>query len=122
MEFLLLMLLYQIKHHYADFMIQSYEQTVRKGVYGDAVGISHSMDHVWTSLSALMIFSIFYPVKPMVIVAVSLIEGMLHYHIDWIKARYGTKNMTTPMFWGQFGLDQFAHQISYIAAIYLILL
>ena len=47
MEILALLLLFQIKHWYADFKIQTYMQTVKKGVWLDPVGISHTLDHVW---------------------------------------------------------------------------
>ena len=59
MSILFLMLLLQIKHCYADFMVQTYAQTVRKGIYRDPVGISHSVDHIWTSMLALLIFAFF---------------------------------------------------------------
>ena len=33
MEILFLLLLLQVKHSYADFTIQTYAQTIRKGIY-----------------------------------------------------------------------------------------
>jgi len=67
MEILILILLLQIKHCYADFVIQTYKQTVHKGIYRDPIGISHSVDHVWTSLVALLVFSFFYATNPFTI-------------------------------------------------------
>lgn len=122
MEILILILLLQTKHYYADFVIQTYAQTVRKGIYRDLCGISHSIDHVWTSLLALTIFSFFYAISPLTIVTSALIEGIVHYHIDWAKVKFGTKNMQSSLFWNQFGLDQYAHQLTYIAIIWYILL
>jgi hypothetical protein len=115
MEILFLILLLQIKHWYADFKIQTYVQTVRKGIYRDLIGISHSLDHVWTTLVALVVFSVFFPIDPIKIIIVAVIEGIAHYHIDWIKVRYGCKDNTKPLFWNQFGLDQLAHQATYLA-------
>lgn len=115
MEYIVLFFLLQVKHYWADFVIQTYQQTVRKGIYRDLVGISHSVDHVCGTLVALLIFNFIHPLSAWTIIILSIVEGILHYHIDWIKVRYGCKDITRPMFWNQFGQDQLAHQITYIA-------
>lgn len=117
MEILLLFLLLQIKHYYADFGIQTYQQTVRKGIYKDLIGISHSLDHVWTTLTVLIVFHFFYPIPVIKILLVALFEGLLHYHIDFVKVKFGCKDITKPLFWNQFGLDQLAHQLTYLLMI-----
>lgn len=122
MEILFLFLLLQIKHYYADFVIQTYQQTVRKGIYRDLVGISHSIDHVWSSFVVLFIFSLFHPLSAGTILLVAVVEGIIHYHIDWIKVHYGTKDITASLFWNQFGMDQLAHQITYILMAWYLLL
>ena len=121
MDILLLMFLLIVKHSYADFTIQTYLQTVRKGIYRDPIGISHSMDHVWTSLVALLIFNFFYPLPALTIIGIAFAEGIVHYHIDWIKVRFGSKDQTKQIFWIQFGLDQLAHHLTYLAMIWYIL-
>ena len=115
MEILALLLLFQIKHWYADFKIQTYMQTVKKGVWLDPVGISHTLDHVWGTLVLLLIFSFFHPIGAFTMIAVAVIEGVYHYVIDYTKVKYGCKDNTKPLFWNQFGLDQLAHQASYLA-------
>ena len=122
MEILLLMLLLQIKHCYADFVIQTYAQTVHKGIYRDPIGISHTVDHIWTSLVAFLIFSFFVPTNPFTVMWICIVEGILHYHIDWIKVKYGCKDHTKPLHWAQFGYDQLAHQVTYLWMIWMILL
>lgn len=122
MEILLLMLLLQAKHWYADFWIQTYDQTVKKGLYGDPVGISHSLDHMLWTLIALLIFSLIHPVEPVMILTISILEGFIHYHIDWFKVKYGIKDITKPRYWREFGADQFAHQLTYLAIIWFLLL
>jgi hypothetical protein len=67
MDTLLILLVLQLKHWYADFWIQSYDQTVRKGIYRDPVGISHTIDHVIGTLVALAILIPFIDISPMVI-------------------------------------------------------
>jgi len=122
MEILALLILLQVKHWYADFKIQTYQQTVRKGIYRDPIGISHSLDHTWASMIVLFLFSVaIHPISPWMIIVISLLEGIAHYHIDWTKVKYGCKDNTKPQFWNQFGLDQLAHQLTYLAMVYVIL-
>lgn len=120
-ETLLLMLVLQVKHYVADFVIQTYAQTVRKGIYRDPVGISHSVDHVIGSLAALFVASFFVVLNLPFVILLCLVEGVVHYHIDWVKVHYGIKDITKPLFWNQFGIDQLAHQLTYLAMIYLLL-
>lgn len=121
MEILLLLLFLQIKHWYADFVIQTYMQTVKKGVWLDPVGISHSCDHMWTTFLALLIYSLFYTVPVLLIIAIGLVEGVTHYIIDYVKVKYGCKDNTKPLFWNQFGMDQLAHQICYLLITYTVI-
>lgn len=122
MELLSLLLLLQIKHCYADFVLQTYMQTVKKGVWMDPVGISHTLDHMWCSLVAMLIFSFFVPVSAFAVILVTLVEGVTHYLIDYSKVKYGNKDNTKPIFWTQFGLDQLAHQVTYIWMIWYLLI
>ena len=116
-ESLILMLVLQVKHYAADFVIQTYAQTVRKGIYRDPVGISHSVDHVIGSLIALLFASFIIPLSLPQIVGLCFLEGIIHYHIDWVKVHYGIKDITKPLFWNQFGIDQLAHQLTYLLMI-----
>lgn len=120
-DILLVLFGLQIKHCYADFVIQTYAQTVHKGIYRDPIGISHSLDHVWTSAAVLLLLSFFIPLHVAYVVPVVVAEGLLHYHIDWTKVKYGSKDNTKPLFWAQFGYDQLAHQITYLGMIYMLL-
>ena len=123
MEILLLLLFLQIKHWYADFKIQTYMQTVKKGVWLDPVGISHSLDHTASTLVALTTFHLFvHSISAGLIVIVALAEGIIHYFIDFVKVKYGCKDNTKPLFWNQFGLDQLAHQLCYLLMVAIILL
>jgi hypothetical protein len=117
MEILTLLLLLQIKHCYADFVLQTYMQTVKKGVWMDPIGISHTLDHIYCSLIALLVFSLFVPLSAVSILLVSLVEGVIHYLVDYTKVKYGSKDNTKPLFWTQFGIDQLAHQATYLAMV-----
>lgn len=122
METLVLLLLLQIKHWYADFKIQTYMQTVKKGVWLDPVGLSHSIDHAWTTLVALLIFNLLVPISAALIIMLAIAEAITHYFIDYTKVKYGCKDNTKPLFWNQFGLDQLAHQACYIVMSAIIML
>jgi hypothetical protein len=121
MDLLFLLLLLQIKHCYADFVMQTYIQTVKKGVWLDPTGISHTTDHMICTLIAMLIFSVFVPLGAFTILSVTLVEGIAHYLVDFSKVKYGCKDNTKPIFWTQFGLDQLAHQITYIWMIWFLL-
>ena len=122
MEILILLLLLQAKHCYADFYLQTYMQTVKKGVWMDPIGMSHTLDHIYCSLIIIFLFSLFVPLSMISIVAVSFIEGITHYLIDYTKVKYGCKDNTKPMFWTQFGLDQLAHQFTYLWMVWYLLI
>jgi hypothetical protein len=114
MEILLLLLLFQIKHWYADFKIQTYMQTVKKGIWLDPVGMSHTGDHIWGTLLVLLIFSFVQTISIPLMIIMTVLEGIAHYLIDFTKVKYGCKDNTKPLFWNQFGLDQLAHQTCYL--------
>lgn len=122
MEFLILLILLQAKHCYADFYLQTYMQTIKKGEWLNLVGVSHSMEHAICTLVALLVFSTIVPLSALTIVTVAIAEGVLHYMIDYTKVKYGIKDNTKPLFWTQFGLDQLSHQLTYVAMIAYILL
>jgi hypothetical protein len=122
MDLLFLLLLLQIKHCYADFVMQTYIQTVKKGVWLDPTGVSHTTDHMICTLVAMLIFSFFVPVSAFAIIFVTLVEGVVHYLVDFSKVKYGCKDNTKPIFWTQFGLDQLAHQVTYIWMIWYLMI
>ena len=122
MDLLFLLLLLQIKHCYADFVMQTYIQTVKKGVWLDPTGVSHTTDHMICTLVAMLVFSFFVPVSAIAIILVTFIEGIVHYLVDYSKVKYGCKDNTKPIFWTQFGLDQLAHQVTYVWMIWYLLI
>jgi hypothetical protein len=121
MDTLLLLVLFQVKHWYADFKIQTYMQTVKKGVWLDPIGMTHTRDHMLASLVILLLFSFVHPIAPLTLLFVVALEGIYHYLIDYVKVKYGSKDATTSLYWNQFGLDQLAHQLSYIAIAYFLI-
>lgn len=97
-----------IKHYLFDFVFQTDRMIQDKSVYGRPWGLAHSLLHGLGTFIVLMI----YGIKLALILAV--IESLLHYHIDWIKVRWGCRDMEKPAYWNHFGLDQLAHGLTYV--------
>lgn len=117
---LLLMLLFQVKHLLADFVMQS-EWIVRtKGQYGRPGGLVHAGLHAVFTAGVLLLS----PLSLGMIIVIALAEMAVHYHIDWSKDRLLKRMKTNPTewrYWVLTGLDQFAHQATYIAILFLVL-
>jgi hypothetical protein len=114
MELLFLALL-QVKHWYIDFVIQTDKEVANKGIYLNWFGIQHSLKH---GIATLAITLIFLPIFEALILGA--IDFFLHYHIDYCKMRFGTRNIKTKAFWLQLGLDQMLHQLTYLGIIWLV--
>ncbi|SLN69620.1 hypothetical protein PEL8287_03870 [Roseovarius litorisediminis] len=110
---LVTMILFQTKHLVADFVLQSTWMVQTKGIYGHLGGICHSGMHAVLSAAILLIA----PISIAMVVLLSVAEFIVHYHVDWIKDRKLKKLGFTAAqkgFWTLAGLDQFAHQITYV--------
>lgn len=106
-----MLILFQLKHWLIDFVMQSDAQIKNKGIYGDLTGISHSFEHALGTALVLLVFIKEYPI---LLIFVALLDGVLHYHIDWAKSNWGNRDISTKQFWSHLGLDQLAHQICYV--------
>ena len=114
--FITLALLF-IKHWYVDFVIQTDDEVQHKGIYGDWQGIKHSLKH---GVATLVIFKVI-GAAPIIAMAIAILDGVAHYHIDWTKMNYGNRDIQTPQFWNHLGLDQLAHYLTYLIAVWLII-
>lgn len=115
---LILMLLFEIKHLLADFIWQSGWMVHNKGSYGHPGGIAHAGMHSLLTVPVL----IWTPLTVLTVLAIAAAEFVLHYHIDWTKDRLLHRWEQTPQqkgFWALTGLDQFAHQATYVAILWL---
>lgn len=97
-----------IKHYLFDFVFQTDRMITDKGSYGQPWGIAHSLLHGVGTFVVLMI----YGIKLALVLAV--IDTIVHYHVDWIKTRYGCRDMKKPAYWNHFGLDQLMHGLTYV--------
>ena len=115
---LILLVLLQIKHWYVDFVNQNDSEIKSKGIYGDRLGLNHSFKHgMGTTLCVVLATNLWY--IPFAII-MGVIDSIVHYHIDWVKSNYGRKDITQKVFWIDIGLDQMAHQLTYIGIAYLV--
>jgi hypothetical protein len=110
----LFLVLFQVKHYLADFRLQTGWMAANKGRYGHPSGLLHAGLHGVLSLPILLWFSL--PLE--LALTLTLTETVIHYHIDWTKSRLVRQRAVTetdPRFWHYLGLDQAAHQLTYIA-------
>lgn len=103
------LVLFQLKHWYIDFVAQTPEMVSGKGIYGNAQGILHSLQH---AVATFVICFMFLHAVPSIFLAV--FDFITHYHIDWFKMNKGCRDIQNPKFWNHLGLDQMAHQIVYL--------
>jgi hypothetical protein len=114
--FLVLALLF-VKHWFVDFVNQSKEEIEAKGIYCDWLGMWHSIKHgLGTLLVVGIVFSDFG-----IGLFLGVIDTFIHYHIDYVKIKFGTKDMSSKRFWAEFGLDQLGHALTYVLLIWLVL-
>lgn len=120
LELIIFLVLLQIKHWYIDFVNQSSLEVESKGIYGNWDGLGHSLKHgIATGLIIVGVFGLsFIPFAVML----AMIDTLVHYHIDWIKMNWGSRDVHTKEFWVHLGLDQMAHQLTYIALAAIIIL
>lgn len=117
---LMILVLLQIKHWYIDFVDQTMEEVHGKGIYGNWLGIRHSMKH---GIATMLIMPVFFGIEVGLMFGFVLgcFDFVTHYHIDWAKMNWGNRDIQTPAFWAHLGLDQMMHQLVYLAIIGLII-
>ena len=113
---LLALVVFQLKHFACDFALQTPRQIQAKGIYGRLGGLEHSALHAITSVPALLILTR----SPMAITIVVVCEFLVHYHVDFAKARIDKSqgfSDTSRAYWIVFGLDQLVHQMTYLVIV-----
>lgn len=114
---LVLLVLLQVKHLFGDFFLQSQRMLTHREIYLHLGRGQHACLHAALSCACFLIVGA--PVG--LAITLSVVEFFAHYHIDFIKGRYSALSSQTPAdagFWRAFGVDQLAHQLTYIAMIW----
>ncbi|WP_394356569.1 DUF3307 domain-containing protein [Sedimentitalea todarodis] len=113
----MLFCLLQIKHMFADYFMQTPRMLADRAVYVHVGRAQHAAIHA--AGSAIAFFLIGAPIG--FIVAICAAEWVVHFHIDWGKARHGEASGCGPNdagFWRAAGIDQALHQLTYIAMVW----
>lgn len=111
---ILLLALFGIKHFICDFVLQFPYMIREKGTYGATGGIHHAGLHAAFTL----LICVFFARNGHDLVTVVALDGLLHYHIDWVKQQLTYRLRTTDrMFWVWLGADQGLHYLTYVAII-----
>lgn len=109
-----LICLFQIKHMFADFYLQTPKMLSGRGEYFHAGRAQHAGVHALGSILAFVIMGA--PVGFILIVCA--LEWIAHFNIDYGKACYSEKKCLSPnmaTFWRAMGTDQALHQLTYLA-------
>ena len=112
--FIVLALLF-IKHWYVDFVNQNNEEVAHKGIYLNWLGVKHSLKQGLATMAVFIVWC-----DPVTTFILGVIDFVLHYHIDYCKMRFGNRDIKTPQFWAQLGLDQLAHYFTYLGIVWLV--
>lgn len=116
---LIALLLLQLKHVLFDFTLQTQYQANNKEIYGHPGGILHSGLHIVGTAVVLLFFQVDFPL----LLAILMVEFLVHYHTDWAKAQ--TVKRFAPDrgsgFWLIFGLDQLVHHATYAIIVFVAL-
>ena len=107
-----------LKHFVCDFPLQVAYQYKNKGTYGHPGGIVHAGIHTIGTLVALSAF--IHPLH--LVLGVAIMDGVIHYHVDWAKMNLNAWYRLTPsnseFFWHLLGLDQLFHYLTYIGIVW----
>lgn len=109
--------LLQVKHMFADYFLQTPKMLSGRGQYLHMGRAQHAAIHAIGSAIVLALVG----TPAWVIVTLCLAEWVVHFHIDWGKARWSEARGYTPQqagFWRAAGFDQFLHQMSYVAMVW----
>jgi hypothetical protein len=99
---------------FADYFLQTGKMLAGRDRYVHVGRIQHAGIHALGSVIVFVVLGA--PIGFTVVVA--LIEWVVHFHIDFAKAKYSEKQKLDPTqtrFWQAFGVDQALHQLTYIA-------
>lgn len=114
---LVLLILLQVKHLFADFFFQTPRMLAGRDEYLHVGRAQHAGLHAVFSVLAFLIVG----TEPSLIFVICVAEFILHYHIDWGKGVHSEIKKLPPSdagYWRAFGIDQLAHQLTYVAMIW----
>lgn len=112
---------FQLKHFLADFLWQTgWMISGKQSRYLAPGSLAHAGLHAALSLPVLLLGG----AGPTLALLLALAEWAIHLHIDWAKSLIERGRGLTPRergYWQLFGLDQLAHQLTYLALVAVLL-
>lgn len=114
---LILFCLLQIKHMFADFFLQTSRMLSGRSVYLHVGRAQHAGVHGVLSIPVFLVVG----TGTWFILILVVAEWLVHFHIDWAKARYSETHALNPgqaRFWQAFGLDQALHHLTYVGMVW----
>jgi len=112
-----LLIAFILKHTLADYYLQFSWMIKEKSIYGAWGGIAHS------GLHGFLTFIVLFTLYPWLAILFAILDGILHYHIDYVKSNlWKSKNLTSSdhMYWAIHGTDQALHFVTYALIIALL--
>ncbi|MGN6582803.1 MAG: DUF3307 domain-containing protein [Rhizobiaceae bacterium] len=110
----------QAKHFAADYLLQPRWMIMGKTSFAKPGGYVHVAIHAVGSLLVLMTAEV-----PAFLIALLIVaEAAAHYLIDYVKARWSLAYPSDPAkrsYWAAHGADQFMHQLTYAAMLFVVL-
>jgi Protein of unknown function (DUF3307) len=103
-----------LKHAVADFYLQTPYQYLNKGTYGHPGGCIHAGIH---AVLTPFVYLVLVPSSLLLVLAITIGEFAVHYHVDWMKEQVMHRNGWTAHdrgFWYALGTDQLVHGLTYL--------
>lgn len=113
-----LLILLQVKHVLADYFMQTQRMLTKRSEYAHVGRAQHVGIHAVLSLLAALVVGL----PGIVALVFFVVDAVLHFHIDWLKGVHSERAKDGPDtkgYWRAFGLDQLAHQLTYIVLIWI---
>lgn len=101
-----------VKHFIFDYPAQFKFMLDNKGTYLHEGGVYHALFHGMGTAAVFIIAGM-----PEVAPVLGIIDTLIHYHVDYAKSWINTRMELKPnndRFWHLLGLDQLAHQLTYV--------
>ena len=108
-------ILLNLKHFICEFILQTSEISKSKAKY--LGGVWHSAHHAIGSFIVMVFF-----ISPQFSALLAFFDLIIHYHIDWVKMRFGPTSTQDKRYWQWLGADQFLHHLTYAGMIMLVIL
>jgi len=109
--------LFQVKHMFADYFLQTPKMLTGRGQYWHMGRAQHAAIH---AVGSIIVF-VLVGAPILFILAICFAEWVVHFHIDWAKAKHSESKCLAPTeaaFWRAFGMDQTLHGLTYVVMVW----